>query len=231
MNSEWDHNATGILPNTLTSEPDPPQAGAYIVDNYVHDNNDTRRPGTGITAIAPVGFGIGSPAAQDNVVRGNLIRNQKHDGVAIFWLFTPPINNQVALQHVQARGLRRLPRGRRHRVRRPTACRTASSHNVDVTGGHTQAGIGRPAQPARAWTSCGDANPTRASRSRRLRAGRPAVQPHDWPSTRPASPSRRTTRDRVRDRTAMQTMANPCAGVPANPWCSHGKPRFAVPKH
>ncbi|MBV9293585.1 MAG: multicopper oxidase domain-containing protein, partial [Frankiales bacterium] len=55
LNSEWDHNASGILPNTLTSEPDPPQSGAFIVNNYVHDNNDTDVPGTGIAGIVPAG--------------------------------------------------------------------------------------------------------------------------------------------------------------------------------
>jgi hypothetical protein len=28
---------------------------------------------------------------------------------------------------------------------------------------------------------------------------------------------------------AQQTMANPCAGAPANPWCSQGKPVLAPP--
>jgi len=30
---------------------------------------------------------------------------------------------------------------------------------------------------------------------------------------------------------AMQTMANPCKGVPANPWCSGGQPKFDIPTH
>ena len=47
INSEWDHNASGIVPNTLTSEPDPPQTGVNIVGNYVHDNNDHDVPGRG----------------------------------------------------------------------------------------------------------------------------------------------------------------------------------------
>ena len=28
---------------------------------------------------------------------------------------------------------------------------------------------------------------------------------------------------------ALQTMANPCKGVPANPWCKNGKPVIAPP--
>jgi hypothetical protein len=30
---------------------------------------------------------------------------------------------------------------------------------------------------------------------------------------------------------AQQTMPNPCAGVPNNPWCSGGKPKFPIPSH
>ncbi len=90
MNSEWDHNGTGLLPNTLTSEPDPPQRGTTIIGNYIHDNNDHDVPGAGITGIAPVGVGIGLTGGWDNIVRNNLISNQKHSGVLIHWLFTPP---------------------------------------------------------------------------------------------------------------------------------------------
>ena len=30
---------------------------------------------------------------------------------------------------------------------------------------------------------------------------------------------------------AQKTMANPCKGVPDNPWCKSGKPVFNAPSH
>ena len=61
INSEWDHNATGLVPNTLTSEPDPPQDGVTITSNYIHDNNDADVPGSGIQRSPRSGTASTSP--------------------------------------------------------------------------------------------------------------------------------------------------------------------------
>ncbi len=109
MNSEWDHNATGILPNTLTSEPDPPQDGAYIVNNYVHDNNDNDVPGAGITAIAPVGLGIGIAGGSNNIVREqprDAPEAHRHRRVLVVH---PARQQPDPLQHLQEGGRRRKP--------------------------------------------------------------------------------------------------------------------------
>jgi spore coat protein A, manganese oxidase len=228
MNSEWDHNATGILPNTLTSEPDPPQSGAFIVNNYVHDNNDTDVPGTGITGIAPVGVGIGIAGGQDNVVRGNLIVNQKHQGVSTFWLFTPPINNQVVyntFKHVGYSG----SQGDVDIAFDGSSLQNCASHNWDVTNGNKKAASMDPPNMA-SLEECDDANPVRSSPvghgvylpgdplmsiiTALDAAGITEKKDYKGPGPRPG---------------AMQTMANPCKGVPANPWCSNGKPAFPVP--
>jgi len=74
------------VPNTLHSEPDGPQDGAVFYGNYIHDNNETNIPGAGITAIAPVGMGIDVAGGWDNIIRGNLIVNQKHAGVMVHYL-------------------------------------------------------------------------------------------------------------------------------------------------
>jgi hypothetical protein len=229
MDSEWDHNATGILPNTLTSEPDPPQSGAFIVDNYVHDNNDKDVPGTGITGIAPVGVGIGIAGGQDNVVRGNLITNQKHNGVSTFWLFTPPINNQIVynkFRHVGYGG----SQGDVDIAFDGTSLQNCASHNWDITHGKTAASMDPP--NFQNLSECDDNNPLRTSPLGHgvYAPGDPIVsimtalnavgitEPKDFKGAGPRPDAERT-------------MANPCEGVPNNPWCSGGKPKFKVPTH
>jgi FtsP/CotA-like multicopper oxidase with cupredoxin domain/plastocyanin len=227
LNSEWDHNASGIVPNTLTSEPDLPQQGVNIVGNYVHDNNDHDVPGSGITAIAPVGFGIELAGGSNDVVRGNLIRNELHDGVAVHWLFTPATYNQVVYNTFDHVGYSGTP-GDSDIALEPTALQNCVLGNVDVTGGHRRPASVDPPNLAN-LDSCGSDNPTRGEVTL-YEPGDPVfavmlalnaagiTEPKDYkgPGPHPG---------------AMKTMPNPCAGVPANPWCKDGKPRFAIPSH
>ena len=229
INSEWDHNASGIVPNTLTSEPDPPQDGVFIVDNYVHDNNDHNVPGTGITAIAPVGNGIELAGGSDDVVRGNLIKNESHDGVLLHWLFTPPINNQVVYNKFVHVGYAGGP-GDADIAFDGTSLQDCVYGNVDLSGRKTVEATTDP--PALAsLQSCGDDNPGRANAGHGVYApGDPIVsiqtalnaagitEPKDYKGPGPHPE-------------AQRSMANPCAGVPSNPWCVGGKPAFAVPTH
>ena len=224
INSEWDHNAAGLLPNTLTSEPDPPQRGTTIAGNYIHDNNDNDVPGAGITAIAPVGTGIGITGGWDNIVRHNRIENQKHAGVLIEWLFTPAVNNQVVY----------------NTFRNTAYAGGAGDSDIAIGAATTQNCVegnkradGSPATidppELMGMTDCGAGNPFRSGAGRGIYApGDPVVdvmtalnaagitEPKDYkgPGPRPD---------------AQKTMANPCAGAPANPWCKGGKPAFPVP--
>jgi hypothetical protein len=227
MNSEWDHNGSGIVPNTLTSEPDPPQQGVNIVGNYIHDNNDHDVPGTGITAIAPVGMGIDIAGGWDNVIRGNLIKNQMHSGVLMHWLFTPPVGNQVVyntfVHTAYAGGV-----GDADVSIDGTGLMNCVEGNVNKTGGTSSPATVDPPNPV-GLTDCGAGNPTRSQAGRGIYSpGDPLVsvmtalnaagitEPKDYkgPGPRPE---------------AQRTMANPCAGVPANPWCRSGRPVVAPP--
>ncbi|HET7529763.1 MAG TPA: multicopper oxidase domain-containing protein [Mycobacteriales bacterium] len=225
MESEWDHNATGILPNTLTSEPDPPQDGAFIVNNYVHDNNDNDVPGSGITAIAPVGYGIGIAGGSDNIVRGNLVTHQKHNGVGLFWLFTPPVNNQIignTFVRVGSGGP-----GEADIAFDGTSLHNCAQNNVDKTGGHTKPASTDPPNLGN-LQDCGDTNPLRQLGRGLYEPGDPLfslvtalnaagiTEPKDFKGAGPRPGAKRT-------------MPNPCKGVPANPWCSRGRPRFHIP--
>jgi FtsP/CotA-like multicopper oxidase with cupredoxin domain len=228
LNSEWDHNASGIVPNTLTSEPDPPQEGANIIGNYVHDNNDHDVPGAGITAIAPVGNGIEIAGGSNNIIRGNLIKNESHAGVILHWLFTPPINNQIVhntFVHVAYAG----KPGDADIALDGTSLQNCIDANVDHTGGHTKPASVDPPNLLD-LDNCGQANILRQNGRGIYEPGDPVVsimtalnaagitEPKDYkgPGPRPG---------------AMQTMHNPCTGVPDNPWCSHGRPLFAIPRH
>ncbi|MCW2669942.1 MAG: hypothetical protein JWO27_1839 [Frankiales bacterium] len=223
INSEWDHNATGILPNTLTSEPDPPQRGTTIAGNYVHDNNDNDIPGTGITGIAPVGVGIGLAGGWDNIVRNNRIENQKHAGVLIQWLFTPPMNNQVVYNRFKNVGFAHAP-GDADISMDGTGIQNCIDHNTDAGKEATV----DPPNPV-GLSDCGSSNPLRSGLGRGVYSpGDPVVdimstlnaagitEPKDYKGPGPHPE-------------AQQTMANPCAGAPANPWCSQGKPVLAPP--
>jgi hypothetical protein len=227
MNSEWDHNGSGLVPNTLTSEPDPPQQGVNIVGNYIHDNNDHDVPGTGITAIAPVGMGIDIAGGWDNVIRANLIKNQLHSGVLMHWLFTPPVGNQVVyntfVNTASSGGV-----GDADVSIDGTGLMNCVEGNVHRTGTTSGPATVDPPNPV-GLTDCGAGNPGRANLGRGLYSpGDPLVsvmtalnaagitEPKDYkgPGPRPD---------------AQRTMANPCAGVPTNPWCRDGRPVVTPP--
>jgi hypothetical protein len=227
INSEWDHNATGILPNTLTSEPDPPQRGTTIADNYIHDNNDSDVPGSGITGIAPVGVGIGLAGGWDNIVRNNVIANQKHVGVLVNYLFTPPVNNQVVYNTFINTGYAKGP-GDADIAIDVTGIQNCVEQNVHRTGSQTTPATVDPPNPV-GLTDCGAGNPLRSNAGRGLyQPGDPVVlamaalnaagitEPKDYKGPGPHPE-------------AQQSMANPCAGAPANPWCRGGRPVTAPP--
>jgi hypothetical protein len=227
INSEWDHNATGILPNTLTSEPDPPQRGATIAGNYIHDNNASDIPGTGITGIAPVGVGIGIAGGWDNIIRNNIIANEKHQGVVINWLFTPPVNNQVVYNTFINTGYAKGT-GDADVAIDVTGIQNCVDHNVNKTGGHSSEATVDPPNPV-GLSDCGAGNPLRSNGGRGIYSpGDPLVsvmtalnavgitEPKDYKGPGPHPE-------------AQQTMANPCKGAPANPWCANGHPVMAPP--
>jgi hypothetical protein len=228
VNNEWAHNATGILPNTLTSEPDAPQDGVAIVNNWVHDNNDKDVPGAGITGIAPVGVGIGIAGGSNNIVRGNLIENQKHQGVSLFWLFTPPINNQIVANTFRKVGSGGMPDDVDIALD-ATSLQTCLLDNVRKVNGKTVAATTDPPGFAE-LNNCGSDNPLRAL------PVRPVYQPGDpLHSALTALNALGVTEKKEYKGAgpapgAKATMPNPCKGVPDNPWCEGGHPTVSIPK-
>ena len=227
MNSEWDHNGAGLVPNTLTSEPDPPQSGVTIANNYIHDNNDPDVPGGGFSGIAPLGVGIDIAGGSENIIRDNLIVNQKHQGVQTHWLFTPPINNQVVhntFKHTAyAAGL-----GDADIAFDVTGVQNCVYGNVDVTTGQKTPATTDPPGFAN-LNSCGPDNPLRQQGRGVYLPGDPIVslmvalnslgitekKHYSGPASHPD---------------AQKSMDNPCLGVPPNPWCANGAPTQTPPK-
>ena len=80
--SEWDKNGAGILPNTLDTEKNPPEHGATIIDNYVHDNGNPHVPSFPLEYPA-LGVGIGMPGGDLNFVADNRVVNNSSYGIMV----------------------------------------------------------------------------------------------------------------------------------------------------
>ena len=81
--SVFQNNGTGLVPNSLTTEADPPQRELIIRNNVIKDNSNLDTPAKGLTATI-VGVGVGIAGGNDNVVEGNTITGHSKYGVAIF---------------------------------------------------------------------------------------------------------------------------------------------------
>jgi hypothetical protein len=81
-NSVWKDNMSGIAPNTLDSEPDPPQDGDTIINNLVENNNNFNAP-TDPLEYSSIGNGIILAGGNNNIVEGNRISSQMYYGVLV----------------------------------------------------------------------------------------------------------------------------------------------------
>ncbi len=113
-NSEWDQNSAGIVPNTLDSEKMPPQRGAALIGNDVHDNGNAQAPYT-IWAHIPLGTGILVAAGDKDYVADNRVVNNPDYGILVlgnidqnFWIAT---GNVVEHNVVKGSGLADLALG------------------------------------------------------------------------------------------------------------------------
>jgi Right handed beta helix region/Phospholipase_D-nuclease N-terminal len=81
-NSEWAFNSGGIVPNTLDGETMPPERGTTIINNYVHDNQNTQAPYTGWSHIA-LGDGIIVAGGNLNYVANNRVVDNDEYGILV----------------------------------------------------------------------------------------------------------------------------------------------------
>ncbi|MDP9326519.1 MAG: hypothetical protein M3O87_08325 [Candidatus Dormibacteraeota bacterium] len=120
INSEWNHNRTGLVSNAQNNDDSPsPEYGQCVAPstpptlagisagpnscyvmfgNYIHDNNNHNVPGSGLTSVSAVGTGVELAATQHISVIGNLIVNQKAWGVVTHDFPDPGESGDAACQ-------------------------------------------------------------------------------------------------------------------------------------
>jgi hypothetical protein len=81
-NSIWRDNMSGIDPNSLDSEPDPPQDGDTIINNLVENNNNVDAPAKELEYPA-IGNGILLGGGNNNIVEGNRVSGHKYYGILV----------------------------------------------------------------------------------------------------------------------------------------------------
>ena len=98
-NNIWRDNMSGIIPNTLDSELNPPGRETTIVGNLVVDNNNYEAPANRFGLVAQ-GMGIVMPGRVGDIVEKNIVIN--HDK---YGLVTSPMLdvNLYFSQHVQVK--------------------------------------------------------------------------------------------------------------------------------
>jgi hypothetical protein len=81
-NSIWRNNMSGIDPNTLDSEPNPPQDGDTIINNLVENNNNLDAPAK-VLEYPAIGNGILLGGGNNNIVEGNRVSGHKYYGILV----------------------------------------------------------------------------------------------------------------------------------------------------
>jgi len=97
INSVYQDNMGGIVPNSLDTELLPPQREAYIAGNLVIDNNNADAPTKGLARLA-WGEGIVVGGGRGNVVEKNLVIN--HDRYGIVTTMLPDKNIYMATDNI-----------------------------------------------------------------------------------------------------------------------------------
>jgi hypothetical protein len=200
-----------------------------MAGNYTHHNNDTVVPGAlaGFTPVARVGAGVDLAGGWDDVVRHNLIANEKHAGVLMHWFFTPPVNNQIVYNTFVNTGYGGMP-GDADVAIDGSSLMNCVEGNVHRTGSTTTPATVDPPNPV-GLTDCGSSNPGRSNLGRGIYTpGDPLVSLMTLLNAAGITEPRSNKGPGPRP-TALKTMDNPCAGVPANPWCRGGRPVVTPP--
>jgi hypothetical protein len=259
-NSEWDHNASGIVTNSQNNDDAPsPQDGAcpnggtgptgtysctLFKNNNVHDNNNSHTP---ITVPSPIGSGIVIAGGRDDTVVGNRVSHNGAWGILVVpypdFGPAPPIahceggtpdalgpgscvydpwGNQVFRNTVDQNGF----------YGNPTNGDLAEL-DLFADNGYSNCWYANPHPDGSAPTTdpsnlrtihgksaCGTSPQTAANSGQLLgQVGCDArVFPCD-PSMHYPTPGNVV----IHKLPLEQSMPNPCAGVPANPWCPTNK--------
>ena len=106
--SIWRNNMSGIAPNTLDSEPDPPEDGTTITSNLVENNNNYDAPAK-VLEYPTIGNGIVIGGGNNNIITNNRVSGHRYFGILIipnidknFW---EPSGNSVKNNVVSTSGV------------------------------------------------------------------------------------------------------------------------------
>jgi hypothetical protein len=262
-NSEWDHNASGIVTNSQNNDDAPsPQDGAcpnggtgptgtysclFIKNNNVHDNNNNHTP---LTTPSPFGSGIVIAGGRDDTVMGNRVT---HNGAwGILTVPYPDFGPPPPVAHCE---------GGTPDALGPGSCLyddwgNQIHHNVlssngfygNVTNGDlAEDSNPEPTELSNCWYANKDPNGDPASSDPsnlqttlhgKSQCGQPQTTGGDSSTLTaqagcdarvlPCGPTMHypTPGPVILHKLSRQpTMPNPCAGVPANPWCPSGMTR------
>ncbi len=80
--SIWRDNMSGIAPNTLDSEPNPPEDGTTIINNLVENNNNFNAPAK-VLEYPSIGNGIVIGGGNNNHIMNNRINGHIYYGILI----------------------------------------------------------------------------------------------------------------------------------------------------
>ncbi len=82
INSEYNNNIAGVVPNTLDSETLPPVHDVTVAGNYIHDNGEMNAP-TGKLEWSGFGSGVLLAGSLDSEIYNNLIVNNAGAGIGV----------------------------------------------------------------------------------------------------------------------------------------------------
>jgi hypothetical protein len=80
--SIWRNNMSGITPNTLDSEPDPPEDDTTIINNLVENNNNFNAPANALQ-YPTIGNGIVITGGNNNHILNNRVNGHMYYGILI----------------------------------------------------------------------------------------------------------------------------------------------------
>jgi hypothetical protein len=214
--SEWDMNSAGIGPNTLDSEGGPPQRGAAIINNYVHDNGNVNAPYK-TWAHIPLGTGIIDAAGNKDYIAYNKVVNNSEYGILVvgnidqnMWLAS---GNVVEHNTVKGSGLADLALGA------PTGANNCFSDNQAETTAPAFLEVTHACGSPLALDGGGDFGVTLRLFASDVNAGLnspgPSYNPPDW-RTAPAPPSQTSMPDVNAPPAPLLVDPMPAAGTSAN---------------
>jgi hypothetical protein len=247
-NSDWPSPQTGQCPAGATPRIPGAHSCWIFYKNYVHDNNNANVPSNGPAAAAPVGTGMTLSGGRNDTVMNNVFKNNDAWGIAFVPYpdtGTPPSNATPCVGGISNFSALGLTANCFYDDWNNALIDNTFSHNGsygNTTNGDFAEITFTPGHPINCFSGNTNTGGTLTSSPSDLQQTNPACGPTastpdqnipfvlqlfcDTQIFGDASPClpgsnypRRTHVVMHALPSNLKTMPNPCAGVPANPWC------------